>query len=635
MDVKRGHCWRCERQLPEDLVRCSQCPQAEYCSRGCLQEDRVRHGSVECQNFGPKRCSQCGKQGKLKECAGCNNAWYCHSTCQMANWPTHKQQCKLIESYIKEASMGMRCFHSRQGESVSRHPEPPVYIGNTIASDFLRLEENEWSGLSMLSGDMGEDELKKNYNLLSIGCGDLRSTVLTVASLPAKYLGNIQVTLDDLDPFVMARNVMFLAMMVRYSTREGIASSLATIWYSVLISASDYDLIKDTLQELVKMSQEELFALTHGLVTVSEADLRYLQEVWEGWLMLKCNRKAKDSINLQQQRKRVFDSDIGAIVGIPQFLNRLSRRDAKFMKDWFGHGLFLPTDKCRGNSGLDFDNPTLTGRTSANVLNKTPKEYDFAYCIRTDQTPFIVWDCLRVDESTEQPLLSVMARYHDYVTKLLRQTINFISQGRLTVNIFLAHCLDFPNHHLTLNLPHYDRIFTSNLLDYVGLCTLLKVFKPLLNHDNMYSTIVNQALNWIGNCTPHADVQKLPPTETFKYQKMCRQDTGFSAILATEFNNNREYYNTTHWFLAYLRAEIMAGGVGTHVPATDHVPKLNEVMHYGGLRMRDFRKGRNKLMPFQYRVNARRITMVDGHTRNVEWCLPEHKSSSSAEPIHE
>ncbi|XP_022102257.1 uncharacterized protein LOC110985506 [Acanthaster planci] len=616
MDITKGHCWRCEKPLPQHSVKCSGCPLAEYCSRGCLQKDRVRHGSVECQVFGTKRCKQCGKQDKLKECAGCNNAWYCNAPCQLRHWNAHKEQCKMTTSYIKGTSRKLAMLYRVQGESVSVHAEPPVYVGNTIASDFLRLEGNEWSE----SADFGEEELKRTYNVLSVGCGDLRSTVLTVASLPDRYQGQLQVTLDDLDPFVMARNVMFMVMMVRHSTTEGIASSLATIWYSVLISRSDYDLIKVTLQELVQASPEDLLALTQGMVTVSVADLRYLREVWEGWLRLNCDRKAGHSIRLQQQRKCTFDRDIQAIIGLPQYLNRLSQKDAKFMKDWFDHGLFLPKQIRHKNRSLDFDNPTLTGRKLPNVLIKTPKEYDFEYCIRTDQTPFMVWDCLRVDEFTEGSQLSVMARYHAYVTNLLQQVIAFISQGRLTVGVFLAHCLDFPNHHLTLNLPLYDRIFTSNLLDYVGLCTLLNVFKPLLNHDNRHSCIVTQTMNWIGSHTPQADVQRLAPAEVHRYQGMCREDTGFDARLCQDINNHREYYSNIHWFLAYLRAATMAGGVGT--PDMDHVPKLNEVMHYGGLRMRDFRKGLNKLMPFQYRVNARRVTMVDGHERNVEWCLP-------------
>ena len=67
MDVQRGHCWRCEKVLPEHLVHCDNCPMAEYCTTSCRDTDRARHSSVECQVFGPKTCNTCGKTGDMKE----------------------------------------------------------------------------------------------------------------------------------------------------------------------------------------------------------------------------------------------------------------------------------------------------------------------------------------------------------------------------------------------------------------------------------------------------------------------------------------------------------------------------------------------------------------------------------------
>ncbi|XP_022107995.1 uncharacterized protein LOC110988607 isoform X1 [Acanthaster planci] len=305
----------------------------------------------------------------------------------------------------------------------------------------------------------------------------------------------------------------------------------------------------------------------------------------------------------------------------------MPQADANFMRQWFKHGLFLPNSADPGS--LPFDNPTLTGRPSTKyeykqTLNpdmKSPRDYPFVYNVNTDSTPFIVWDCLRVAEFTGQCHLNVMERYHAYVTHILQQSINIIKEKRLQVGIFLANCLDFPNYHLTLSMPKYDRIFTSNLQDLIGLSRILTTFKPLLNTDNKQSMIITQTLNWIMH-TPGADVQNVPRVEIFRILGMCREDTGLSHKLSEDVNNHREYYNNTHWFLAYLRADIMGGGIG--IPAMDHVPKLSEVTHFNGMRMRNFRKGLNKLVPFKYRVNARKITMLNGMDRNVEWCLPDN-----------
>ena len=61
MDVQRGHCWRCEKALPDPSVHCNDCPLAVYCSTTCQDRDKVRHGAVECQVFGPK-CNNCGNK---------------------------------------------------------------------------------------------------------------------------------------------------------------------------------------------------------------------------------------------------------------------------------------------------------------------------------------------------------------------------------------------------------------------------------------------------------------------------------------------------------------------------------------------------------------------------------------------
>ena len=66
----------------------------------------------------------------------------------------------------------------------------------------------------------------------------------------------------------------------------------------------------------------------------------------------------------------------------------------------------------------------------------------------------------------------------------------------------------------------------------------------------------------------------------------------------------------------------MVGGLG--MSPLKEVPPFVNVKMYNGMRMRDFRYGLNKLVPFQYRVNARDLTMMNGWDRAVEWCLPQN-----------
>ena len=365
----------------------------------------------------------------------------------------------------------------RQLKNAERVPVSPHYFGNTLSNDFLKLDGNEWSK----EGKTKED-FTRDYHVLSAGCGDLRNTVLTAASLPAKYQGKLHITLDDFDPFVMARNVLFLYMLVRFADTEDIESSLSTIWYSLHISKREYDLIKTSLDELIQMSAQSLHDVTKGLVRVLDTDLRYLRQVWEKWQVLECQRDKSTSINLRKQRKAVFEDDpITMNQSVPIYLKRLPFEEREIMREWFDHGLFLPIETKQ--TDMPFDNMTLTGRQSlvyqrgrellhrsgtCDLTSKPPNDYKFVYCINVHSFPFVAWDCIRVRESTSRSCSSPMVMYHNYVTNLLQKMKSLIFQGRLHVHISLANCLDFPNHHLSLQMPNYDRIFTSNLADYVG-----------------------------------------------------------------------------------------------------------------------------------------------------------------------
>ncbi|XP_022082385.1 uncharacterized protein LOC110974811 [Acanthaster planci] len=633
MDVSPGHCWRCERILPRRSVPCSQCPTAKYCSASCRDEDSARHRAVECELFGKKRCSACGKLGKTLECSGCNSAWYCNTDCQRRCFPTHKEACQAIRDSIRQ--MSTTIVRSRQN-----YGDFPQYFGNTMAKDFLQLPHNEWS-----SKQVTEDELARDYHVLSAGCGDLRNTVLTAASLPDKYRGKLHVTLSDFDSSLMARNVLFLFMLVRYADKDYIASSLTTIWYSFHLSKREYDLIKASLDELVMMSAEELYNATGGLVRVLNEELLYMTTVWQKWRTLECQRDKEASINLEWQRMDLFiNSDQSTKYDCSLYLESINEQDRKPMKRWFEHGLFLPHEA--NQRDVPFDNPTLTGlKVNTYLTDGDPRIFllsqglfldqdppgmeDFTLCVGPKLIPFTAWDCLRVREHSSRSFSSPMEMYHNYVTDLLQKVKSLILHGRLRIHVSLANCLDFPSQHRTLQMPNYDRIFTSNLADYLGFPALLQSFKPLLNTSNSCSVIATETMKWFDSIhsayapylqgsqrdkAVHAFFQDMVPSCHWKGV----QPT-FNGFMT--HHSFTEYYNNTPHFLQFLRADFMAGGPG--VPARQDVPSFETVKKYNGMRMRDFRKGPNKLAPFQYRLNARDLNMLRGYVRAVEWCLPK------------
>ncbi|XP_033646966.1 uncharacterized protein LOC117306594 [Asterias rubens] len=630
MDVQRGHCWRCEVQL-EQTIHCPDCKMAEYCSTTCEHRDRVRHRSRECPLFGTRSCNKCNKKGTMKQCGGCNYAWYCDKECQRSDWANHKKLCKKTKAAISTVADKLICLHRHlkllQFPLINRLGDFPYYFGNTISKDFLQLENNEWS-----DGSMKKTDLNRDYHILSAGCGDLRNTVLTAASLPARYQGSLYITLNDFDPFVMARNVLFLFMLVRFADTEGIESSLTTIWYSVHITKKEYDLIKTSLDELIQMTPQSLTEVTQGLVKVQGKDLEVMSQVWDKWRSLECQRKKQSSINLRKQRQTAFQR-FKDKEGDVNFTNPLQSSTIKRkMKEWFDHRMFLPRET--EQTTMPFDNPTLTGfeeKASEGYENQkscylplSPKDLAFVYCIKQDSHPFLVWDCLRVRESETRPCSSPMVMYHNYITNLLQKVKSLIQLGRLHIQISLANCMDFPQEHKSLKMLNYDRIFTSNLSDYLGFAGLLQNFKMLLNSSNHFSVIVTETMKWTDHL-PQA-VCMYGHKEYVSCLKSCWRDTGRNPaqnpMQANEvsFHMSMEYFDNCPYFIAYLRAQIKAGGFG--VQQLTKVPSFGEVMKYNGLEMRDFRKKLNRLVPFHHRVNARDLTIIRTADRAVEWCLP-------------
>ena len=44
-----------------------------------------------------KTCTQCGTLGKMKSCAGCDEAAFCDRACQRAHWKAHKAVCAAVK----------------------------------------------------------------------------------------------------------------------------------------------------------------------------------------------------------------------------------------------------------------------------------------------------------------------------------------------------------------------------------------------------------------------------------------------------------------------------------------------------------------------------------------------------------
>ena len=520
----------------------------------------------------------------------------------------------------------------------SRPLDMPYYFGNSLPVDLLNLQENEWNNESQVSSsDDVIDALNRPYSILSVGCGNLRNVMYTLSSLPKEFTGKLSITMNDLDPFVLARNVLFLYMMSVYSSTDGIELILTTLWYSLHLTKSDYNLLISCLHALIDIDGEQLKCPTFGVVWVSDEDLDILRQVWQGWSNLACDRADTASIHLKIQRERMFADDSISAEGIQVYKQQIPARFHKSVDDWIENGIFVPDGADR--STLTHDNPTLTGRKmgrspwhigeAMSGTCKSPSEYEFVYCVPTDLWPFGAWDFLEVNQTTSSQM-SLIDMFHCYIANQVHTTIAHLPTQRLEIDVVSCDCLKLENWLKSTRVSSskvFDRIFTSNVADYVGTATLLRAMKPLLDTSNKHSVIVTQYWNWYA-LFPESLVDHVTcihdGTNAMCYES-ARKDTRqkFLPTNAPRFWV-QEYYNNMKWFLLYLRSDLLAceASSATNGKRRNQAPSLQEVKNVHGLAMRDFRRELNSVAPFRYRRNIRPVNMLRGMSRMLEWYLP-------------
>ncbi len=77
------------------------------CSSSTSNQARLENVKSRLQKALMDKCSnpECANSqegGTLSECAACHSVRYCSRDCQLAHWPAHKEQCKIIKKKLQE-----------------------------------------------------------------------------------------------------------------------------------------------------------------------------------------------------------------------------------------------------------------------------------------------------------------------------------------------------------------------------------------------------------------------------------------------------------------------------------------------------------------------------------------------------
>ena len=333
-----------------------------------------------------------------------------------------------------------------------------------------------------------------------------------------------------------------------------------------------------------------------------------LKRVWQTWFDLSSRKGAW----VTEGRRMMFDRDANAVYGIQSFLAEIPQEHRRSTKEWLEDGILLPKKSCKGAKR---ENVTLTGSSGLTVSGS---DVPFNYCIPPDCLSFTSWDYRDANGFCAIP--SLLEMYSKYVDHVLAACATRLVSGQVKLHYIVSDCLDMQPF-----LPDglaFARVLTTNLSDYIPLTTLLELGRPLLNRDNPSAVIVTETFNWF-NHNPEIQIKILMESALHVHAEKVLQDTGSAAIANSQGKNGFiEYYDLSPEFLRYIRACLLSSDLNIASRGKRWLPSSKAMALKHGLVLRNFLRNENRVFPFRWPMNCRRVTQLSGFERAFEWVLP-------------
>lgn len=87
---------------------------------------------------------------------------------------------------------------------------------------------------------------------MPIASGDLRNIVKTVAHLPSSYNNSLEVTINDRDFDIGARNLILLLVALVVDKSDEAVDCIIHLWYSALVRESDIHILQNRIRPLIE-----------------------------------------------------------------------------------------------------------------------------------------------------------------------------------------------------------------------------------------------------------------------------------------------------------------------------------------------------------------------------------------------
>ncbi|GIK06628.1 hypothetical protein Aspvir_002278 [Aspergillus viridinutans] len=380
-----------------------------------------------CANWDPTNID-CKKEGRYT-CKNCYLILYCGPVCQKAHWTRHRSECKspLNKKTWQPAWVLENRKPSFIAEGLGEQFGMKKYLwGNIPAFDVLRLGSNE-----------GE-EYGGVIRILFAASGDLRNIVKTIAELPSSYSHPLELTINDRDFEIVARNVILLLIALIVEEVDEAVDCIIHLWYSAFVRESDVDVLRHRIRPLIedvcnKIKDKKPESLLAKTWTFGRHSLRVVlqRSSWDrlvsfvdppASLTADRARELRATITLAESRKDYRDRYM--------YCQSPSHRIAfnKFRED----GLLLPF----GSSRNEFREPN---RTFFHTANTWP--------MKDNADPLHGWSLDEVSATTTGPATAdIYGKLYFYIRGMLRSFLGRLRSLKLSFELFQLDAVSLPDH---------------------------------------------------------------------------------------------------------------------------------------------------------------------------------------------
>ncbi|KAI0974668.1 hypothetical protein F4678DRAFT_485689 [Xylaria arbuscula] len=421
--------------------------------------------------------SPCTNVGSLA-CKSCLMVAYCGKRCQTAHWPTHRKDC---QSPIMKGTWTPRWAAENRMPTFMGHGVPDQakfgvvkYLwGNVPAFDVIQLGQNE--GI----------DFQEAMNLLF---ADLRNVVLSVANLPQNYRSPLHLVINDHDIDIVARNLIFLLIMLVEEDPNIAANSMLHVWYSALITEPCYNLLQKKIKPLIeevcsKIAGKDSRTLLGKTWVFGSNSLRLIL-THESWMKLPLYFDVPSGMT-----KETAHGIRQAVVNAPSRVDFVDRA-------------LLIRSPAMGLGMIKYRNDGVLipfGQACDAFVIPNPTVFDSSeiWPMMDNADPTDGWSAKTFLATKAGPAKKdAYGQLHHYLKHLFT---NFHHRLRSKVVYFELHHVDAKVLNKRLAGRKFDRVEVSNICDsaYLGIETTLKAFGPLLRRPsaNPHATLITAYLN--------------------------------------------------------------------------------------------------------------------------------------------